>query len=117
MTTLDPAARHLVLINTFTVDPSRAEELLAVLSRATGDEMRRMPGFVSANLHISQDRCHVANYAQWRSQEDLDAMRSNPSARVQMREAASIATSFTPICYELRETHAPLNHGKEAPTT
>jgi quinol monooxygenase YgiN len=101
MTTLDPAAGHLVLINTFVVEPSRAEELLAVHSRATEDGMRQMPGFLSANLHISQDRCHVANYAQWRSQEDLNAMMNNPSARVHMREAANIATSFTPIYYEL----------------
>jgi hypothetical protein len=31
MTTLDPADGYLVLINTFTVEPSRADELLAVL--------------------------------------------------------------------------------------
>ena len=34
MTTLDPAAGYVVLINTFEVDPSRAEELLTVLSQA-----------------------------------------------------------------------------------
>ena len=105
MTTLDPAAGHLVLINTFTVEPSRAEELLDVLSRATETGMRHRPGFVSANLHISCDKRHVVNYAQWRSQEDLDAMMNDPAARVHMGEAADIATSFTPIYCELREVH------------
>lgn len=106
MTTLDPTAGHLVLINTFTVDPSRAEELLEALSRATETGMRQRPGFISANLHISLDKRHVANYAQWRNQEDLDAMMKDPSAQAHMREAGSIATSFEPIYYELRATHA-----------
>lgn len=106
MTTLDPAAGYVVLINTFTVEPSRADDLLRVLSRATEDVMRHMPGFVSANLHVSQDKRHVANYAQWRSQDDQDAMMKDPRPRSHMQEAASIATSFEPIYYELVETHA-----------
>lgn len=105
MTSLDPQAGHLVLINTFTVEPDRADQLLAVLSRATDEGMRQQPGFVSANLHISRDKRHVANYAQWRSQGDFDAMMANPDSRVHMREAAAIATSFEPIFYDLRESH------------
>lgn len=111
MTTLDPAAGHLVLINTFAVEPSTAEELLAVLSRATETGMRHRPGFVSANLHISDDKRHVANYAQWRSREDLDAMMKDPAAGIHMRQAAGIATSFAPIYYELRETHSAATSG------
>jgi len=106
MTNLDPDAGYVVLINTFTVDPNRADELLAALSRASEHRMRQRPGFVSANLHVSQDRRHVANYAQWRSQSDLDAMMADPAAREHMKEAASIALSFEPIYYELRESHA-----------
>ena len=103
--TLDPGAGYVVLINTFTVAPSRAEELLAVLSEATENSMRHRPGFVSANLHVSQDRRHVANYAQWRSQADLDAMMQDPAAREHMQSAGAIATAFDPIYYELRESH------------
>jgi quinol monooxygenase YgiN len=105
MTTLDPKSGCLVLINTFTVEPANAEELLATLLRVTERGMRQRPGFVSANLHVSQDRRHVANYAQWRSQADLDSMMKDPAAQVHMREAAAIAKSFEPIYYELRETH------------
>lgn len=68
--------------------------------------MRQRPGFVSANLHVSRDRRHVANYAQWRSQSDLDAMMADSAAREHMGEAAGIAVSFDPIYYELRESHA-----------
>lgn len=106
VTKLDAGAGYVVLINTFEVDPLRADELLSILSRATSEVMRFEPGFVSANLHISPDRRHIANYAQWRSQEDLDAMMGNPAARAHMREAASVAASFTPLYYELRESHS-----------
>lgn len=104
MTMLDPASGYVVLINTFTVEPDKAEELLVELMQATENGMRHRPGFVSANLHLSQDRCHVANYAQWRTQSDLDAMMADPSARDHMGKAAGIATSFDPIYYELRES-------------
>jgi hypothetical protein len=67
--------------------------------------MRQRPGFISANLHISHDKRHVANYAQWRSQADLHAMMRDPTAQVHMREAVGIADSFEPIYYELRESH------------
>lgn len=106
MTTLDPSANHVILINTFTVDPDKADALLEVLSRATEARMRHVPGFVSANLHISHDRRHIANYAQWRSQADLDAMMADPASRSHMQEAANLATFFSPIYYSLQETHS-----------
>jgi len=105
MTVLNPSAGYRTLINTFTVEPERAEELLALLSEAT-QTIRRMPGFVSANLHVGLDRRYVANYAQWRSQEDFEAMLKHPDAQPHLREAAAIASSFTPILYDLRETHS-----------
>ena len=105
MTTLNPNDGYLTLINTFTVDPSKADELLKVLSEATENGMRQRQGFISASLHISQDKRHVANYAQWRRQADLDAMMSDPTAREHMGRAAALAESFDPIYYELRESH------------
>ena len=104
MTVLDPAQGYVVLINTFTGEPDRAEELLANLSEATATVMRPLPGFVSANLHMSQDKRHVTNYAQWRTQQDLDGMMRDETAGRHMAQAASIATSFDPIYYQLRET-------------
>ncbi len=104
---LDPSDGYLTLINTFDVAPEKAEALLKVLSAATEEVMRHLPGFVSANLHMSLDRRHIANYAQWCSKEDFDAMLKNPVAQVHMREAAEMADSFTPLLYSLRETHAP----------
>lgn len=106
MTTLDPNDGYVVLINTFTVDPEQAEALLAELIEATEQGMRTRPGFISANLHVSTDRTHVANYAQWRSYADIDAMMADPTAQTHMKRAASITTSFDPIYYELRDSVA-----------
>ncbi len=105
MITLDPKADSLVLINTFTVDPARADELFQALSKATKHGMRQRAGFISASLHLSRDKKHVTNYAQWRSQDDVDAMMSDPTAQAHMKEAAEIADSFEPIYYDLCETH------------
>jgi quinol monooxygenase YgiN len=104
MTRHDVDGNSLVLINTFTVDPARSEELLHVLTQATEDVMQHMAGFISANLHISTDKCHVANYAQWRSMDDVKAMMKQPQAQSHMKIAADIAESFQPIFYTLRES-------------
>lgn len=93
----------IVLINTFTVEPSRSEELLQVLTHATHDVMQHMAGFVSANLHVSIDKRHVANYAKWRSMEDIQAMMKQPQAQAHMSVAAGIAESFQPLYYTLTD--------------
>ena len=102
MTTLNPDDAYMVLINTFTVEPEKAEALLAELIEAT-TQIRKRPGFVSANLHISEDRTHVANYAQWRTRAEYDAFINDPETREHLKTSASLATSFDPIIYELRE--------------
>ena len=107
MTNLDPKAGYCVLINTFDVEPEKADELMEVLSRATEHGIRQHPGFVSANLHISLDKKSVANYAQWRSKDDLDAMLRNPGSQKHMKEAADLAKSFAPLLYTLVESHQP----------
>ena len=104
MTTLNPQDGHYVLINTFTVEPGKAEQLLDELSRATREQFHGQPGFVSANLHLSTDRRHVANYAQWRSREDYEAATRKASVQEHMARAASVATDYDPIFYELRDT-------------
>lgn len=103
MTTLNPDDGYMVLINTFTVEPEHAETLLAELAHATEARIRKQPGFISANLHISADRKYVANYAQWRTRANYDAFINDPETREHLKKSAGIATSFDPIIYELRE--------------
>jgi quinol monooxygenase YgiN len=89
------------LINVFTVAPEDQQRLLDLLVEATESVMRERSGFVSANLHRSLDGTKVANYAQWRSREDFEAMLEDPEAAMHMRGAAEIARKFEPHLYEV----------------
>lgn len=101
-TTLDPRAGTVTIINTYQVEPGRAEELVDFLAEATRSTLRHVPGFVSANLHVAFDRSQVVNYAQWESREAIAAARDYPRVAALMQEQARIATSFAPVLYELR---------------
>lgn len=100
MTTLDPKDGYTILINTFMVRPDKGEAVLRVLEEAT-DTMKRMPGFISANLHLSQDGKRIVNYAQWRSAADMQAMLRNEDAQPHMKAAADLAESYEPVLYTL----------------
>ncbi len=97
--------RMLTLINTFTVAPERQEELVNLLIEATDKVMKRLPGFVSANIHRGLDGRHVANYAQWRRREDFEAMLRDPDAQMHMNQIGQMAQA-DPVLYEVAE-HIP----------
>jgi quinol monooxygenase YgiN len=92
----------LTLINVFTVDPGQQQELVALLTDATEQTMKHLPGFISANIHRSLDGAKVVNYAQWESKEAFEAMRANPAAIPHMKAAAALA-KFDPIMCEVVE--------------
>jgi quinol monooxygenase YgiN len=103
MTSINTRNDVVTLINVFTVEPGRQQELVDLLTRATDETIRHMPGFVSATIHKSLDGGRVTNYAQWRSREDFEAMLRNPAASPHLKEAAALATSFEPHLYQVSE--------------
>jgi hypothetical protein len=67
----------IVLINIFTLDPAKAAQFV---STQIGEYKRlqgQFPGNYTANLHISLDRTHAANYAHFASVEDYVVMRNS----------------------------------------
>jgi quinol monooxygenase YgiN len=92
----------LTLINVFTVDPGHQQDLVTLLTDATEQTMKHLPGFISANIHRSLDGAKVVNYAQWESKEAFEAMRANPAAIPHMKAAAALA-KFDPIVCEVVE--------------
>ena len=106
MTTITPHAPYATLINVFTVQPDRARELAALLADATEEVMQHLPGFISANIHLSSDATRVVNYAQWESEEAMVTMQSDPAAQVHMRAAAELADGFDPRLYTVESVHA-----------
>jgi len=101
MSHISPTDRLATVINVFTVDPSKQDQLVELLTRATDDTIRHLPGFISANVHKSVDGTRVANYAQWRSREDLEAMLRHPAALPHLQEVTALATSTDPHVYEV----------------
>ena len=106
MATISEGNDLLTLINIFTVEPVHQHELVELLSQATQASVRYVNGFVSASLHRSLDGTRVVMYAQWRSVEDYQAMRSNPTASPYMAKALALA-QFELGMYEVVETFAP----------
>jgi quinol monooxygenase YgiN len=93
------------LINVFVVAPERQRELVELLTRVTEETMKGVPGFVSANLHVSADGTRVVNYAQWESQEAFRAMLADPAAQEHMRQAQAICESSDPHLYTVESVH------------
>jgi quinol monooxygenase YgiN len=100
MATISTTNPVTTLVNVFTVDPARQQQLVDVLIEATEQVMRHIPGYVSANIHQSIDGTHVVNYAQWRSREAFEAMLQDPTAATHMRKAAALA-AFEPHLYSV----------------
>ncbi len=102
MTTIEKGSGVLTLINVFTVEPAKQQELVRLLIEATDKTMKRLPGFVSANIHRSLDGKKVVNYAQWESMAAFEAMRKDPGAAPHMQAAAALA-QFEPILCEVSD--------------
>ena len=64
---------YYTLVNMFTVRPEDQRRMYDEIVDVTG-VIRRFPGFVSANVHLSEDGTRVVNYAQWRSRDPIDAL-------------------------------------------
>ena len=105
MTTIVEHGPHATLINVFTVEPAKAAELAEFLGDVTQTVMRHVPGFVSANIHVSSDRTRVVNYAQWESAAAFEAMLADPVAREHMGKAAELADGFDPHLYVVESVH------------
>jgi quinol monooxygenase YgiN len=106
MPEISTANNYLTLINVFKVDPANQQKLVELLTLATDGSVKNITGFISASLHKSIDGTKVTMYAQWRSVEDYQNMRNNPTASPYLEQALQIAT-FEPGMYEVVATFLP----------
>lgn len=96
----------MTLINVFTVEPERGEQLATLLTTASEDVMQHVDGFISANIHLSIDGTRVVNYAQWRDAAAMQAMLQNPAAQQHMAKCAELAIGFDPHLYTVESVHS-----------
>jgi heme-degrading monooxygenase HmoA len=107
MTTISRGNGYVTLINVFSVEPGRQQDLVNLLALATEKDVRKIKGFVSASLHRGLDGAKVTMYAQWKSAEDYNKMRANSKASPYLDEAMTFA-KFDPGMYEVVQTFEPL---------
>jgi quinol monooxygenase YgiN len=103
MAVISKNSKFVTLINVFTVKPANQQRLLNLLTHATEASVRHSLGFISSSLHRSLDGTKVVMYAQWRSVEDYQAMRENPTPLPYLQEALTIA-KFEHGIYEVVES-------------
>lgn len=108
MITISKNDKLVTIINVFTVEPANQQQLLSLLAEATEISVRHAKGFVSASLHRSSDCTKVTMYAQWRSSEDYQAMREDPTPLPYFQKALTFA-KFEPGVYEVVETFSTSN--------
>jgi quinol monooxygenase YgiN len=106
MSTITAHAAYATLINVFTVEPDKAQQLAELLAKATEDVMQYVDGFISANIHVSTDGTRVVNYAQWRDEAAMQAMLQSPTAREHMAPCAELAIGFDPHLYTVESVHS-----------
>lgn len=99
MTTIDNSRNYCTLINVFTVEPEKSPQLFELLKKATEEVMRKLPGYISANLHVSDDKKTITNYAQWATLDDFKNMLKNAEAQKHMKKAGEISVEFRPVTY------------------
>ncbi len=90
----------------FKVEPEKQSALFDSLKEATEQIMGKMPGYISANLHMGDDGTTVTNYAQWASIEDFQKVFDDPEVMAHIKKCAAIATEFKPVTYNTIWTHS-----------
>jgi antibiotic biosynthesis monooxygenase (ABM) superfamily enzyme len=108
-TTISADNPVVTLINVFTVEPSRQQQLVELWQRATDEVLRHLPGFVSANVHRSFDGTKVVNYAQWQTREAFQAMLANPDARPWLEQLAEVGAPAPVVCEVVSPTTRPVD--------
>lgn len=94
---------YYTLVNVFTVAPGDQQRIYDEIVDVT-DVIEKFPGFVSANVHLSDDGRRLVNYVQWLSKEHFHAMRVHPSVQDHFRRCRAIAT-FDSIFCRVEYTH------------
>jgi hypothetical protein len=92
-----------ILIDTWTVDPSRKDELVRGISDAVRDVILERPGFVSAQIYESTDGGVVMLSVRMRTVEERQHLVDSPESHKVLRELRKIAHTHAHL-YRLAES-------------
>lgn len=66
----------ITFVNVFTVLPEKQQDAFQAIQKVYTDVVAHQPGFISANLIVSDDGVRVTAIARWESEENLKALRN-----------------------------------------
>lgn len=92
-----------MLIDIWTVDPSRRDELVARITSTVRSVVMRQPGFVGAQIYQSVDRGVVLLSVAMRTIEERQHLMDSAEAHGALRELRTIANNHSHL-FELVET-------------
>jgi heme-degrading monooxygenase HmoA len=92
------------LINILTVEPENRQSLLALLKEGTESTISKMAGWISTSLLDGKDGRQVIIFSQWRSLEDIEAMRKHRAMAPYVQRLAALA-KFEAIACDVSYIH------------
>ncbi|MBN2907895.1 MAG: antibiotic biosynthesis monooxygenase [Rhodobacteraceae bacterium] len=101
MPTISRDAELQTVITTFDVTPGTCQDLLDELCDAYTQFISKQTGFIGAGLHVNDAQTRIANYSQWKSRDDFQAMLRSDEMRARNRRIAQLCKSFEPVMYDV----------------
>ena len=89
------------VVTTFEVTPGTCQDLLEALTDAYADFISKQTGFIAAGLHVNDAQTRIANYSQWQSREDFQAMLRSDERRARNRKISALCRGFEPVLYDV----------------
>lgn len=89
------------VITTFEVNPGTCQDLLDELQEACDQLISKRRGFISATLHVNDAQTRIANYSQWETREDFQAMLRSDDMRARSRKINELCKNFAPVMYDV----------------
>lgn len=93
------------VITTFETTPAMCASLIEALNAAYAEYISLQPGFIAAGLHVNDAKTRIANYSQWQSREDFQAMLRHPDMQARQQIINDCCKSFAPVMYDVIETY------------
>lgn len=101
MVTISSEADIQTVLTTFECTPGTCQDMVDALSEAYAQVISKRAGFVGAAIHVNDAQTRIANYSQWRSREDFQAMLRSDEMRERNRALSAMARSFEPVMYDV----------------
>lgn len=101
MTTISTDRALQTVITTFEVNPGTCQDLLDELRQTCTDFISKQNGFISAALHMNDAQTRIANYSQWDTREDFQAMLRSAEMRERSRRINAMCKNFEPVMYDV----------------